>query len=457
MLTRLEVDGFKNLLGFACDFGPYTCIAGPNAVGKSNLYDAIEWLSRLAERPFAEAAPDPAALFWNRGESADPVMRLAAEMIVPDEVEDDFGRSARTTSTFLRYELTLRLDRDDRPAPSPGAIRLVSEALSYIPESEALGRLPWPHSPRAFRDAVIHNARRSRSQYYISTSASDDGTQVAIHQDAGSRGQPLPWDPARATRTVVSTITSAADPTILAARREMAAWRRYALEPAALRQPDEAHATPHLTPAGAHLPATLARLAREQGERVLQTVAATTAALTDLRSLTVDHDPARGRLTLAALVGSGPVLPAGSLSDGTLRYLALAVLAADPGSGRLLCLDTPENGIHPARLKALVELTRRLAVDPGSAPGPDNPLRQVIVTTHSPRFVRCVAERHPGDVLAAETATVPYAGSPTPALRLHPMAGTWRARADAPRPLPGWSFIDYDLGVSDTLIADPVD
>ena len=48
MLTRLEVDGFKNLLGFDAYFGPYTCIAGPNAVGKSNIFDAIEFLSLLA-------------------------------------------------------------------------------------------------------------------------------------------------------------------------------------------------------------------------------------------------------------------------------------------------------------------------------------------------------------------------------------------------------------------------
>ena len=40
MLTRIEIDGFKNLLGFSAEFGPFTFIAGPNAVGKSNLFDA---------------------------------------------------------------------------------------------------------------------------------------------------------------------------------------------------------------------------------------------------------------------------------------------------------------------------------------------------------------------------------------------------------------------------------
>ena len=56
MLTRLEVDGFKNLLGFTVEFGPFTCIAGANAVGKSNLFDAIEFLSLLADHTLDEAA-----------------------------------------------------------------------------------------------------------------------------------------------------------------------------------------------------------------------------------------------------------------------------------------------------------------------------------------------------------------------------------------------------------------
>ena len=42
-------NGFKNLVDFALDFGPYTCIAGANGVGKSNIFDAIRFLSLLTE------------------------------------------------------------------------------------------------------------------------------------------------------------------------------------------------------------------------------------------------------------------------------------------------------------------------------------------------------------------------------------------------------------------------
>jgi AAA15 family ATPase/GTPase len=58
MLTRLEVDGFKNLLGLRIDLGPFTCIAGVNGVGKSNVFDAIQFLSLLASRPLLDAAQD---------------------------------------------------------------------------------------------------------------------------------------------------------------------------------------------------------------------------------------------------------------------------------------------------------------------------------------------------------------------------------------------------------------
>ena len=51
MLTRLIVKGFKNLDDVEVRFGPFTCIAGQNGVGKSNLFDAILFLSDLTEVP----------------------------------------------------------------------------------------------------------------------------------------------------------------------------------------------------------------------------------------------------------------------------------------------------------------------------------------------------------------------------------------------------------------------
>src|ERR1700761_7807269 len=113
MLTRLEVDGFKNLFNLEVDLGPFTCIAGVNGAGKSNVFDAIQFLSLLASKSLIDAAQevrgvargerlgDPRDLFWNGYAVGEHRMRFAAEMIVPQDIEDDFGRQATPSITYL--------------------------------------------------------------------------------------------------------------------------------------------------------------------------------------------------------------------------------------------------------------------------------------------------------------------------------------------------------------------
>lgn len=431
MLTHLEVDGFKNLLGFSADFGPFTCIAGPNAIGKSNVFDAIQFLALLADRPFVDAAAqlrtpgtpaaDLASLFW-AGATDGARMRFSAEFIVDRQVQDDFGRDAEPTATFLRYDLVVAYEAADGEAPGADGVRLISENLTYITLRDATQRLRWEHSKKEFRDAVLVNRRKSGP--YVSTVTDEDGVRIInVHQDGGSRGQPRKSPAARARRTVVSTTTTSDDPTILAARREMQSWRNLALEPTALRRPDAVTDPDVMTESGMHMPAALRRIVSHRGPDALASVTATAAALTDVRSVDFDLDPQRQTLTLRASISSGPELPARSLSDGTLRFLALSVMAHDPDYTGLICMEEPENGIHPGRIEAMAELVRDIAVDPFEAPGPDNPMRQVIVNTHSPRYVNA---QDPADLLFAENATVLRDGRRAVTLRLLPLRDTWR-------------------------------
>lgn len=430
MLTRLEVNGFKNLFDVTIEFGPYTCIAGPNALGKSNLFDVIEFLSLAMDYPFMEAAQqiraagtrmgDPRTLFWvDDTDDAPPRMTLAAEMLVPEVVYDDFGQEARATSTYLRYEVELEYVPPAIGGPVQiGGIRLLREDLNYITQSKAAAKLRWKNSPSKFRQAVVKNDRKGTG--YIST-GSDGAFQV--HQDGGSRGQPR--RSAVAPRTVLSTINTSDDPTALAARREMQQWRNLALEPSAMRAPDSVAGTSAIGSNGAHLAAAMFRLARQgQDPDVYAEVAATASALTDVRGISVDFDAKRDLLTLEARIGSGPFLPSRVLSDGTMRFLALSVIQADESFGGLICMEEPENGIHPARIEAMVTLLQNLAVDPQEPPGPDNPLRQVIVNTHSPRFV--VFQRD-DDMLVALPRSIVIGGKTIQTITFAPMWESWRA------------------------------
>lgn len=455
MLTRLEVDGFKNLVDVELDLGPFTCIAGENAAGKSNLFDAIEFMSLLADNPLMDAAQqvrgvaesraaDPRDLFWSGHELSSPTMRLAVEMIVPESVEDDFGQPANATATLLRYELRIGYARPE-PVRKLGRITLLSEELQHINLHDAPSHLRFPHSAKNWRSALVKNKRYGTA--FISTETVNGEPQIQVHQDGGSRGRPQAASATRAPATVLSTTTQASDPTILAARREMQTWRRLALEPSAMRTPSAYHDPTQMDTAGRFIAGTLHRVAvmgNERAEDVYARVAARLSSLigTSIRRVGVAEDDARESLTLVITESSGIELPARSLSEGTLRFLALCVLLEDPTNTGLLSMEEPENGIHPANIPAIVDLLHDLAVDPSEPPGSDNPLRQVLVNTHSPGIVQLV---EPQALLFADNWRLPGDSGDRrrAALRLRPMRDTWRAEKSGVRGVGKMDLIDY--------------
>ena len=115
-------------------------------------------------------------------------------------------------------------------------------------------------------------------------------------------------------------------------------------------------------------------------------------------------------------VGSDAYFDASSLSDGTLRFIALATLFLQPKSFRpaLILVDEPELGLHPYAIEILASLIRQASVD-----------TQVIVSTQSSLLLD---HFQPEDVLVAE--------------RLN--GGTTIKRLDSER-LAKW-LEDYSLG-----------
>ena len=145
MLTRLRVSGFKNLVDLDVRFGPFTCVAGPNGVGKSNLFDAIRFLSNLSTMTLAEAAlsvrdedarsTDVRSLFHRTAERYAGEMSLEAEMLLPKEEWDDLGQRAKATMTFARYRLVLGLRGDVGGTGGPG-LEIRWEELAHLQKKD---------------------------------------------------------------------------------------------------------------------------------------------------------------------------------------------------------------------------------------------------------------------------------------------------------------------------------
>lgn len=73
--------------------------------------------------------------------------------------------------------------------------------------------------------------------------------------------------------------------------------------------------------------------------------------------------------------------PSTRLSDGTMRWLALLAILADPDPAPVICIEEPETGLHP---DAVVQLAKLLRYASERA--------QLIVTTHSDTLIDCFTD-----------------------------------------------------------------
>ncbi|MDZ7856394.1 AAA family ATPase [Sphaerotilus sp.] len=427
MLTRLQIKGFKNLRDVDLHFGPFTCIAGRNGVGKSNLFDAITFLSDLASMPLLQAALKVRGTgdrisgienLFARSDAVPKRMSLIAEMVVPREVTDDYDRPATATASFLQYTLVLGFDpkRDGEEGKDP--IFIDKEELVARPSSEADKLLHFQPGKAWIKRHVFGPGKRRTP--FIETG---DDQSIKLYGDLAKAGRPSAVPARKSPQTVLSGVNASSHPTALAARRELQSWRLLQLEPSALRTPDEYRGRSSLSATGGHLPNTLMRIGSQA------TVAQQLAELIPgIVSVDVDSDDVRQQRTLGVTMKNRERYAASSLSDGTLRFLALAVLASDPLATGLICLEEPENGIHPQRIPEMLRLVRSLAedIDGDEAEDPRSAtLRQVIINTHSPLVV---AELPDSDLLMAETLRERRAEW----IHFKPLGQTWRA-ADLPQ------------------------
>jgi len=408
MLTRIEIDGFKSFENFKLDLGPFLAILGPNASGKSNLFDAIRFLSALAGTDLRSAVKglrgEPYELLRRdmQGESVRK-MSFAVEVLLNPEVRDPWGATVKIGHSRMRYEVEIQHWTDEH-----GIERLLVTRESVLP---IFGKTDaWARSRRIsdqFRETFLRYGRRTP---WLET-ADEGGRRVfRVHQD-GRAGRTTPAQAAEAT--VLSSFSSAEAPHLYALKEELRSWRLLQLDPASLRRPSPITAAEELEPDGSNLATVLARIQAETTTKtrprgILADIAADMVSLipgvVDLR---VEKDERNREWRVDIGLRDEPPFSSRVVSDGTLRVLALLTLLHDPKHRGLVCFEEPENGVHPGRLKELVERLRGLTSNL-TAKDCGKQTSQVLVNSHSPVVLSCLKD---GEMLFADIVTVVKPGA----------------------------------------------
>jgi predicted ATPase len=384
MLTYIKINGFKSFHNFEMEFTPFTVIAGINASGKSNLFDALTLLKRLAETDiktaFSEQRGNPFELFTQYGENQYALeMEFIVEMLLNRKITDTWGGEEELNYTRLRYHLIIErkqnhLKNDD--------LYVKHESLEKIkPESDK-----WINNILSKKmSSLAKNLRAGgSSQPYIRTEPEGNKIAIKIRQDGKQGGKASPAN--AISQTVLSAINSVDFKHVFAAKKEMLNWLFIQFNPEDLREPTKKDIglKDVITKSGKNLAAVLFRIKQEDAYTLKEIARNLQLFLPNFTSVIAVDDVANNQYLIKLQDKDKKEYTSRVLSEGTLRILALCILKYDDKHTGLLCFEEPENGIHPQRIKDMVSLLKDLSVNFTDT---EMPLRQVIVNTHSPVFV----------------------------------------------------------------------
>ncbi len=247
-------------------FTPFTVVAGPDASGKSNLFDALKLLSDLShtdlKNAFRNQRGEARELFtqFSNGEYANQ-MSFYVEMLLDKEIRDSWGGKSILKYTRLKYSLIISRKKNNDGIDE---LYIKEERLEPFRHQKD----PWvkenmPNNTKDFWRPKVKTGKRGKP--YIYTEQRNDIPTIKLPQDGKRGGKETNAN--IISRTVLSGIDDVNFPHAFAAREEMKNWNFLQLNPNDLREPTKKQIgmSDRITHSGENIAAALFRLKSKDG------------------------------------------------------------------------------------------------------------------------------------------------------------------------------------------------
>ena len=335
MIRRLCLENYRSHGNTEVRLEPLSLLVGPAGAGKSNLLKALVFVQNTIQKPIADLFPASSPWEFRLVRSrwaneTDPIGFVV-------DLADVAGSEARYTLRF---------------ADSPDGIYVLEETLQRRDPGKEwrwVFQRRWPGKAELGEFGTV--APRGPSVL--------NKVWHELRPGEGPEGPRFAHDVAKAL------------------------WRTgyYHLETSWLRQLSDDREHDRIGYSGQDVPGFLAGLQREDAPCYERILAAMRELLPSLDQIVITRvGPDRQGLAMTFL-GQRGYINAPDLSDGTLLTLGLLAATNSRKQGTLLCIEEPETGLHPRRIRWLFDRFVELAYPRGRPPV------QIVLTTHSPYLV----------------------------------------------------------------------
>ncbi len=402
MFSKIEVSRYKCLKRVDISLMPFNILIGPNASGKSTFLDSMAFIRDALETDVEKAVRKRAnslrELVWKNEETRNG-FEIAIEAVLPEALKSNgYDR--------VRYEIGVGLD-------DSGAIAVSGETLYLIDSS--LAKQPAPIIPTLFplepneNGDVVHRARSRSPQGYrvVVRKVSESGNDY-FRSERTDWNIMLRFSPQRLALTGIPEDRDRFPSALWFKQAILQNVQMLQLNSMLMRRTCPSDAPRLFQPDGSNLPIMVKGLQADP-QRFKWWIQHLQTILEDLVHVEVAERPEDRSYYLVVTYRNGISVPAWLLSDGTLRLLALTLIAYLPNNQQVFVIEEPENGIHPKAIEAVFKSLN--SVYDG----------QVFLATHSPLVLALAA---PQDLLVfakTQSGATAVVNGPN-----HPVLREWR-------------------------------
>lgn len=416
MLTRVEALNYRSLRYISQRVSPFQTLVGPNGSGKSTFLDVVGFLGDMLRVgplraiqgegvAIPQRASDPTHLCWMR---QGQTFELAVEMKIPEDRLDKLGNGKTKRA---RYEVRIEAGGES------AEVRLAIETFWLIPEGDdgpldtertgfplfrpgpvTIVREPGKHTPAGWKKVVTKNSEAGTDYFMSETTGWNNPFRLGPNKSALAN---LPEDEEKFPAAT------------WAKRVLMEGVRKVVLNAEAMRRPSPPGSPRRFLPDGSNLPWVVQELQDKNPDRFARWIKHFRTAIPDLKTVSTVERPEDRNRYIVVEYENGLKAPSWVVSDGTLRMLALTLLAYIDGIEGIYLIEEPENGIHP---KVVETVYQSLSSVYGA---------QVLCASHSPVVLGLA---RPADLLCfakdADGATDIVRGDQ------HPRLKNWKGSLD---------------------------
>jgi predicted ATPase len=344
MIRLIEAKGYRCLRYITCKINSFEILVGPNASGKSTFLDVVRFLGDIVSKDLdtaiRERSDNLTDLFWRKEGG---YFDLAVEVEIPEHLQSKIKGDFK----ICRYEISLGIDSTTQEN-SIWAERVLFLCRYKEPLTQKL-LFPFPSVPpdsiltpvrKKGMKTVVNKVSGGNDNFYDETGKGwDHAFKLGPHRSALAN---LPEDE---TKFPVSTWFK---------RILMDGIQSLILNSMSMRRPSPPGQPKTFRPDGSNLPWAIEFFNKEYPANFERWLAHIRTAFSDIETIETVVRPEDRHRYLQVVYKTGLKIPSWVLSDGTLRLLALT-LVAYLDQPAIYLIEEPENGIHPQAVETVFQ------------------------------------------------------------------------------------------------------